>query len=74
MADKYDCITERRGVGFMQGLVFDAPVGDIINRALEKGLLLINAGPNIIRFVPALTITEDNIDEMIAILDSCIVE
>lgn len=74
MADKYDCITERRGVGFMQGLVFDAPVGDIISRALEKGLLLINAGPNIIRFVPALTITEDNIDEMIAILDSCIVE
>jgi len=74
MADKYDCITERRGVGFMQGLVFDGPVGDIINRALEKGLLLINAGPNIIRFVPALTITEDNIDEMIAILDSCIVE
>lgn len=74
MADKYDCITERRGVGFMQGLVFDGPVGDIVNRALEKGLMLINAGPNIIRFVPSLIITEENIDEMIAILDSCIVE
>jgi len=72
LADKYDCITERRGVGFMQGLVFDAPVGDIINKALEKGLLLINAGPNIIRFVPSLVITKEHIDEMIDILDTCI--
>lgn len=74
LADKYDCITERRGVGFMQGLVFDRPVGEIINKALENGLLLINAGPNIIRFVPSLIITKENIDEMIAILDKCIVE
>ncbi len=74
LVEKYGCITERRGVGFMQGLVFTQPVGDIINRALEKGLLLINAGPNIIRFVPSLIITKENIDDMIAILDSCIVE
>lgn len=72
MADKYDCITERRGVGLMQGLVFDRPVGEIITRALEKGLLLINAGADIIRFVPSLIITEKDIDEMIAILDTCI--
>ncbi len=72
LADKYDCITERRGVGLMQGLVFDCPVGEIITRALEKGLLLINAGSNIIRFVPPLIITEQNIDDMIAILDTCI--
>ncbi len=74
LADKYDGIIERRGVGFMQGLVFTQPVGEIINRALEKGLLLINAGPNIIRFVPSLIITKENIDDMIAILDSCIME
>lgn len=74
LVDKYDCIIERRGVGFMQGLVFTQPVGEIINRAVEKGLLLINAGPNIIRFVPSLVITKENIDDMIAILDSCIVE
>ncbi len=72
LADKYECITERRGVGFMQGLVFDGPVGEIINKALEKGLLLINAGPNIIRFVPSLVITKEHIDEMIDILDTCI--
>ena len=72
LADKYDCIKERRGVGLMQGLVFDHPVGDIINRALEKGLILINAGADIIRFVPPLVITRENVDEMITILDTCI--
>ena len=72
LADKYDCIKERRGVGLMQGLVFDHPVGDIINGALEKGLILINAGADIIRFVPPLVITRENVDEMIAILDTCI--
>ena len=39
---EYDCITEHRGRGLLQGLVFDKPVGDTINRALEKGLILIN--------------------------------
>jgi acetylornithine/N-succinyldiaminopimelate aminotransferase len=72
LKDKYDCIVEHRGVGLMQGLVFDRPVSEIINKALEKGLLLINAGPNIIRFVPPLIITRQNIDDMIAILDTCI--
>lgn len=68
----HKCITEHRGVGLMQGLVFDKPVGDIIKRALEKGLLLINAGPNIIRFVPPLVITKENVDAMTAILEECI--
>ncbi len=69
---RYDCIVERRGTGLMQGLVFDRPVGEIINHALEEGLILINAGPNIIRFVPPLVISRKNIDEMTEILDSCI--
>lgn len=74
LKDKYDCITEHRGIGLMQGLKFDRPVGPIINKAVEKGLLLINAGADIIRFVPSLIITEQNVDDMIAILDTCIAE
>ena len=72
LKEKYDCIVERRGAGLMQGLVFDRPVGEIINRALENGLILINAGADIIRFVPPLVITKENVDEMISILDGCI--
>ncbi|MCR5156876.1 MAG: aspartate aminotransferase family protein [Butyrivibrio sp.] len=72
LKDKYDFITDRRGAGLMQGLVFDRPVAEVINKALEKGLILINAGTNIIRFVPPLVITKENVDDMIAILDSCL--
>lgn len=69
---EYDCITARRGVGLMQGLVFNKPVGEIINKALEKGLILINAGTDIIRFVPPLVISKENVDEMINILRECL--
>jgi len=72
LAAEFECIESSRGKGLMQGLVFNKPVGDIIARAMDKGLILINAGTNIIRFVPALTITKQNVDEMIAILKECI--
>ena len=72
LAAKYDFITDRRGMGLMQGLVFDRPVAPVINAALENGLILINAGTNIIRFVPPLVITDADVDEMIKILDSCL--
>ena len=72
LAAEFDCIETSRGKGLMQGLVFNKPVGEIITKAMDKGLILINAGTNIIRFVPALTITKQNVDEMIAILKECI--
>ena len=72
LAGKYDFILERRGIGLMQGLVFDRPVGEIITKALDKGLILINAGTDVIRFVPPLIITEENVDEMAEILESCL--
>lgn len=65
-------ITAHRGMGLMQGLVFDKPVADIINNALDKGLVLINAGTQIIRFLPPLIITKDDVDVMIAILKEAI--
>ena len=74
LAARFPCIQTRRGVGLMQGLVFDRPVGEILNKTLENGLILINAGSNIIRFVPPLIITEENIDEMAAILAESIEE
>ena len=72
LAARYDSIETRRGIGLMQGLVFRRPVGGIIQAALDKGLILINAGPNIIRFVPPLVIGRENVDVMIAILESCL--
>ena len=72
LAEKYDFIKGRRGVGLMQGLVCKGSVGDVINKALENGLILFNAGADIIRLVPPLIITKENVDEMAAILEKCL--
>ncbi len=74
LKSKYGFIMERRGAGLMQGLQFDRPVSAYIKKAMEKGLILINAGSDVIRFVPPLIITEKNIDDMICILDKCLSE
>ena len=71
---EFECVETRRGVGLLQGIVFDRPVGDIITRAMENGLILINAGANIIRFVPPLVITKENVDDMMSVLRKSIQE
>ena len=74
LVEKYDCIETRRGLGLMQGLVFKDSVAPIIQRALDKGMIIINAGTNIIRFIPPLIITKEHVDEMVAILEACLAE
>lgn len=74
VAAEFDCILTRRGMGLMQGLVFDKPVGPIIAKAMEKGLILINAGTDVIRFLPPLIITKEDVDTMTAILKKAIKE
>ena len=73
LVEKYDCLAARRGMGFMQGLVVTGrPVGEIVKKALEKGLIVISAGTNVVRFVPPLIITRENIDEMAAKLEQAL--
>ena len=65
---EYPQITDHRGLGLMQGLEFDHPVGDLVKKALEKGLVIISAGANVLRFVPPLVIENEHVDEMVGIL------
>ena len=65
---EYDVFEQRRGTGLMQGLVCREPVRDIIDKAMAGGLILINAGSHIIRFVPPLVITKQHVDEMTGLL------
>ena len=67
-------ITDHRGKGLMQGLEFDCEVAPVINKALEKGLVLINAGTKIIRFLPPLVITPEDVDAMLTILKEALKE
>ena len=58
----------------MQGLEFKAPVNKYIEKAMDKGLILIGAGPNVIRFIPPLIINKEHVDEMTGILESVLQE
>lgn len=69
---KHECAACRRGMGFMQGIVIKGrPVGEVVRKALEKGLLVISAGSDVLRIVPPLVITKENVDQMYEILDQC---
>lgn len=62
---RYDFLTERRGKGLMQGIVVTGrPVGEIVSKAIENGLLVISAGSDVLRLVPPLVITRADVDEM----------
>ena len=74
LVERYDFIKETRGLGLMRGLEFTIPVGDIVAKSIASGLLIISAGTNIIRFVPPLVITKENVDEMYEKLDKVLSE
>ncbi len=68
---EYDFITAHRGIGLIQGLEFDPDkkkAGDVCKKAVENGLIIITAGANIIRFIPPLTVSRDDVDKMIRLL------
>lgn len=69
LVEKYDFITARRGMGLLQGLVSEKPVGQIAAKAIDEGLLVITAGSDVIRFVPPLVIEKKHVDEMIQKLE-----
>lgn len=57
----------------MQGLVhYNHMIIDTVNKAIDKGLLVISAGSDVLRMVPPLVITKENVDEMIEILSQCL--
>ncbi|MDY6352159.1 MAG: acetylornithine/succinylornithine family transaminase [Lachnospiraceae bacterium] len=64
--EKYSFIRGHRGMGFMQGLIVDKsiPVGGILNKALDEGLVILSAEGNLIRFLPPLIMDKDGFDQM----------
>lgn len=70
LKEKYSFIKDRRGMGLMQGLQMEIPVGQVAAKALEQGLMVITAGSDVLRFVPPLVIEKQHVDEMAEKLDA----
>lgn len=65
LKDKFpDKIKDVRGKGLMMGMELYGPAGDVVSKLLKKGVILISAGTNIIRFVPPLVVEKEHIDVM----------
>ena len=74
LADSHPSVLESvRGVGLMIGLKCVVPVGDMVAAAREAGLLAVPAGDNVMRVMPPLTISEEEISEAVSRLEAAAV-
>ena len=72
---KFNFITEVRGMGLLIGLEMNKDLsGQIVGKALEKGLLINAVRPNMIRFMPPLNVSKDEIDQAVKVIDEILEE
>ncbi|WP_429884323.1 acetylornithine transaminase [Geoalkalibacter halelectricus] len=71
---RYDFIVEVRGRGLIYGMELSIEGGDIVKQCLERGLLLNCTMGKVLRFLPPLIVTREEIDEALAILESVLQE
>ncbi len=71
---KYPFVREVRGIGLMIGMGLTIPGGEIVKKGHERGVLLNVTHDTVLRFVPPLVVTRQEIDSMIAILDGIFAE
>lgn len=74
LKQKHYIIDHVRGIGLMIGVQLNEPGADIVNKCLEMGLRINCTNSTVIRFMPAMIVTKEQIDEAVAILDSAMNE
>ncbi len=66
---KYPCVKGVRGVGLMLGLLLDRPAASILASLREEGMIALSAGETVLRLVPPLTITQEDCEKAVALID-----
>ncbi len=74
LAAKHPVIKEVRGKGLMVGVEMDTPVAPVVGKLLDAGIVSGPAGPNVLRFVPPLIVTRDDVDRVVSTLDAILGE
>ena len=65
LVDKYDKLLEVRGKGLMIGLVVDGDAKEIVEALQGQSVLALTAGPNVVRFLPPLTLGEGDLEDAV---------
>jgi LysW-gamma-L-lysine/LysW-L-ornithine aminotransferase len=71
---KYNIVKDVRGLGLMLGMELRYDVRNIILKTMDRGVLILEAGRNVLRFLPPLVIEKEQIDKAIGVLDAVIGE
>ncbi len=74
LQSRHKIIREVRGLGLMLGVEFRFDVLNIILKAMDKGVLILDAGRNVLRFLPPLVIEKEQIDKVVSVLDAVLEE
>jgi len=69
LAEKYRIVREVRGLGLMLGMELRFDVYNILLECMERGVLVLDAGRNVVRFLPPLVIEKEQIDKVVEVLD-----
>jgi acetylornithine/succinyldiaminopimelate/putrescine aminotransferase len=73
LLDRNPHVTDVRGKGLMWAIEFDSEIAErVVNAALDSGLIINNVRPNAVRITPPLTVTEDELEEGLTILEHVI--
>jgi len=69
LKEKYSFIEDIRGLGLLKGIVVETNALEIVQKAITNQLLILTAGPNVVRILPPLTVTKEEINEFIKALE-----
>ncbi|MNC72587.1 Acetylornithine aminotransferase [compost metagenome] len=67
-------VKEVRGWGVLIGIECEEAVGDIVVAGQKRGILFVSAGPNVIRLLPNLYVSKEEIDEAVSLVATLIEE
>ncbi len=71
---KHKIVRDVRGLGLMIGMELRFDVLNILLKSIDKGVLILDAGRNILRFLPPLVIEKEHIDRVVTVLDAILEE
>jgi len=70
VGSRHECVVEVRGLGLMIGVELTCPAQPLVTEFLKEGIIVGSAGPNVLRLLPPLVVTDAEIDRVVEALNT----